>query len=258
MNSVLKRSKKKFVTYSDLINIPVKESNEPFQFLPLHGKSVIGKYVNLFDMKKKFPKIPVRLTVAKKLKKADQKLKKNYPHYQLVVTYGYRSPAIQKQYFKQEISKIASNKNYQLSRKILEKVHEKIAVPDVAGHPTGGAIDIILYDMKSASFLDFGSKIYDFKPEHAYAESPTIKGKARKNRQLLRSILMNEQFAPYNGEWWHFSYGDKEWAFYYKKEFAIYDQIRYKDINNYVRRTRTNVRISGYARGANDTSPKND
>ena len=37
--------------------------------------------------------------------------------------------------------------------------------------------------------------------------------------------MMKEACAPYDGEWWHFSYGDKEWAFYYKKEEALYDQI---------------------------------
>jgi len=46
-----------------------------------------------------------------------------------------------------------------------------------------------------------------------------------KNRILLRYLLKKQGFAPYDGEWWHFSYGDREWAFYYKKKNAIYGQV---------------------------------
>ena len=42
---------------------------------------------------------------------------------------------------------------------------------------------------------------------------------------LLRKIMMQVGFAPYDAEWWHFSYGDREWAFYCKKPYALYDQI---------------------------------
>lgn len=36
--------------------------------------------------------------------------------------------------------------------------------------------------------------------------------------------MMLYGFAPYDGEWWHFSFGDKEWAFYYKKEATLFEQ----------------------------------
>jgi D-alanyl-D-alanine dipeptidase len=36
---------------------------------------------------------------------------------------------------------------------------------------------------------------------------------------------MRQGLAPFDGEWWHFSYGDREWAKYYEEEAAaIYDQ----------------------------------
>ncbi|QQR69366.1 MAG: hypothetical protein IPI58_01405 [Alphaproteobacteria bacterium] len=34
-------------------------------------------------------------------------------------------------------------------------------------------------------------------------------------------------FAPFDGEWWHFSYGDREWAKYYGRSHAIYSQIAF-------------------------------
>ena len=35
-------------------------------------------------------------------------------------------------------------------------------------------------------------------------------------------------FYQYPAEWWHFSFGDKEWAAANKKDYALYDQIDFK------------------------------
>jgi D-alanyl-D-alanine dipeptidase len=37
--------------------------------------------------------------------------------------------------------------------------------------------------------------------------------------------MMQEGFAPFDGEYWHFSYGDKERAYYYCKPYAMYNQV---------------------------------
>jgi D-alanyl-D-alanine dipeptidase len=94
----------------------------------------------------------------------------------------------------------------------------------VSGHPTGGAVDIILVD-KQKSDLDFGSSLYDLSSPLCHYFALGITKVAKQNRQLLRTIMMSVGFAPFDGEWWHFSYGDKEWAYYYKKPYAIYDQV---------------------------------
>lgn len=96
-------------------------------------------------------------------------------------------------------------------------MHEKIAVPEVACHPTGGAVDVTIYDIENQKELDFGSKIHDFSSDICYTFYKNISDDEKENRMLLRRLMLNEGFAPYDGEWWHFSYGDREWAFYYKK-----------------------------------------
>jgi D-alanyl-D-alanine dipeptidase len=113
---------------------------------------------------------------------------------------------------------------------LYEEVHRYIAVPSVAGHPTGGAIDVLLVDLNKKLFLDFGSKIYDFSEKKCYIFNPRITSTGKKNRLLLREIMLRNKFAPFDGEWWHFSYGDKEWAFYYKKNNAIYNQVELRNI----------------------------
>ena len=108
---------------------------------------------------------------------------------------------------------------------MLEYIHEKIAVPEVAGHPTGGAVDIAIFDEESNAIIDFGSQILDWDTEKCYYINDKISEEAKENRELLRNIMTEEGFAPYDGEWWHFSYGDKEWAFYYNQDKALYNQV---------------------------------
>jgi len=216
------------VKYQDLVGIPTQENGETFVLLPTSGNQVIGRYLSLKDMQTAFPQVPVRLTVKKKLDQANANLQKTYPYLQLIVVYGYRSLEVQKKYFSEKKKKLETNRV--LPEKLLEEIHRFVAVPSVAGHPTGGAIDILLKNINTNKFLDFGTTIFDFSSKDMYALSPYVSEEARRNRQLLRNILIEVGFAPFDGEWWHFSYGDKEWAFYYKKSNAIYEQKNSKGV----------------------------
>ena len=41
----------------------------------------------------------------------------------------------------------------------------------------------------------------------------------------MSHALVNVGFVNYPTEYWHWSYGDKYWAFIKKQPFAIYDSI---------------------------------
>ena len=90
---------------------------------------------------------------------------------------------------------------------------KRVAEPTVAGHPTGGAVDAIIYDKR---------KLWTYSPE--------INPEHLKNRLLLRKIMQNAGFAPYDAEWWHFSYGDKTWAAHYSKSECLYTQKALEEI----------------------------
>jgi D-alanyl-D-alanine dipeptidase len=105
---------------------------------------------------------------------------------------------------------------------IRDRAHLLSASPDVAGHPTGGAIDITIVDETGAE-LSMGTNIADFSQgEKIQTFSLSLSERQKEYRLLLRMLLMKQEFAPFDGEWWHFSYGDREWAKYYEKEKAIY------------------------------------
>ncbi len=219
------------VKYTDLIRIKARGKKEPF--VSLNSVNIGNGYSKLSNGMEKLlgQNIYVRKTIAKMLVEAQKKLQEQFPALSLYVTYGYRSLEIQTELFLKELS---CQKYFPNSIELYEEVHRYVAVPSVAGHPTGGAIDVVIKDLNTNRVIDFGAKQYDFSNKKCYVFSPSVSKKARENRMLLRNILMSVGLAPFDGEWWHFSYGDREWAYYYKKRKAIYSQIRYEDLNKFM------------------------
>jgi D-alanyl-D-alanine dipeptidase len=141
----------------------------------------------------------------------------------LDVVYGYRSLDVQTKKYQEIKTKLQPDyKNDDLN----EAVHRFIAAPDVAGHPTGGAVDVRVLDGNSNE-IDMGTKAHELVKD-SYVLNPFISKTAWLNRQKLRQAMTSVGFAPFDGEWWHFSYGDQEWASYYNKPNAIYNQIEFK------------------------------
>lgn len=216
--------KQRTVHYRDLLNIPTKESGEQFVSL-CTSKIRCGYRKPLTDMQTTYGnRMWLRKSVRERLTQAQNNLQIHYPDLQLFVTYGYRSLKIQQQYFMKELSQVSSEQFFPDPIQLYEHIHTRIAVPAVSGHPTGGAIDIIIVD-KLLQDLEFGSSLYDLSNPLSQYFARGITDTAKTNRQLLRKSMMEVGFAPFDGEWWHFSYGDKEWACYYEKPYAIYDQV---------------------------------
>jgi len=224
---------KDFIKCKDLKNIRVNECNEYFISLSKLKHPHIKIRYEKFDMLNHFNgEMIVRKSVGEKLLKIANYLQDNYNNLSLIIVYGYRTYEIQKKYFYKYLRIIEEDypwiKNID---EIYELVHRGVACPEVAGHPTGGAVDISLYDLSSNCYIDMGSKILDYtNSKMSYTYSPEIKEEHKKNRMFLKNLMENENFAPYLGEWWHFSYGDREWAKYYNKQYAIYQQVSYEDV----------------------------
>ena len=160
-----------------------------------------------------------------RLRRAAASLEILQPGARLRLVYGYRHPDIQASYFEQR-KREANDRTPGLSEEeLVSKTHLLTASPDVAGHPTGGAIDVTIDDLNGP--LDMGSEIADFASDKIETFAEGLTDSQRKNRELLRRVLLESGFAPFDGEWWHFSYGDREWARYYEKPNAIYDQVRF-------------------------------
>lgn len=208
----------KFLTYQELVTIPVSENNEPYVSLRNSGI----KFIVYTD---KIPastndEIYVRQGILDRLHLAQNWLTQQSPDHRLTVFYGYRSPAVQQASFERQANSLGFSLPLNLEQ--TEAVQRFIAAPEIAGHPTGGAVDITLSDSFNR-LADMGTPLHGLE-EDSYTFSPFINKEAWQNRQLLRAAMMAAGFAPFDGEWWHFSYGDREWAKYWNQPKAIYSQ----------------------------------
>jgi tetratricopeptide (TPR) repeat protein len=90
-----------------------------------------------------------------------------------------------------------------------------VSPPGVAPHVTGGAVDLTLCT-ETGTELPMGTQVNATPPESdeachtAYAGVPE---EAARNRRTLGAAMTAAGFVNYPMEWWHWSYGDRYWAF---------------------------------------------
>lgn len=221
--------KERIVTYADLKQVLVSENNE--RFVSLNDLWVKIMIINNFSDLSigNRSDIYVRETVWKLLKEIANDIFDKYK-IDLVVTFWYRSLDIQRQRFLQRLQNISNDHFFEDPIDLYEEVHKTVAVPSVAWHPTWGAVDVLMVTSND-TVLDFWHTIYDYSKSWYATFTKDISEQARNNRIMLRSSMMDKWFAPFDGEYWHFSYGDREWAYYYDKPYAIYSQLNPGTIN---------------------------
>lgn len=77
-----------------------------------------------------------------------------------------------------------------------------------SGHSRGSTVDLTLIDLDTGNELDMGSP-YDFFGVQSHPFYKKITDKQRKNRMLLRRVMLKNGFKPYENEWWHFTLRDE-------------------------------------------------
>ena len=210
----------KMLSYTDYANVPVQNIGEPLMPI-LPSQNLVGRQIDVDMYTFTGKSVYVRLGVLKRLQLAARLLAQYDAKLQLEVVYGYRALQIQRELFERYKTQLQDQYS---DEDLLVAVHRLVAVPGVAGHPAGAAVDIQL--IKEDTPIDFGTKVHEFVPD-TFTFSPFITREAWDNRQLLRQVMLSAGFAPFDGEWWHFSYGDKEWARYYAKSAALYEQLEF-------------------------------
>lgn len=72
-----------------------------------------------------------------------------------------------------------------------------------SGHTRGSAVDLTLVDGTTHQEVDMGS-IFDFMDPRSWPDSPAVTPAQHANRMLLRDVMLQCGFEPYECEWWHF------------------------------------------------------
>ncbi len=94
-----------------------------------------------------------------------------------------------------------------VQKKMWKKVPDPRYVADPAkgsNHNRGAAVDVTLVD-KNGKELEMPTGFDDF-TEKAGSNYPNVSETAKKNRELLKKIMMRHGFKPIKSEWWHFNH----------------------------------------------------
>lgn len=220
------QTKKILMSHSILETIKVLPSQEPFVNLVNFDPSIVVDQT-LSHRTKYFSY--VRLSVAKKLTLAKNYLPSNLRFY---IKEGYRPLHLQELAFERSLQRVKKSNRYLELKDIIEEASKYVAPPNVAPHPTGGAVDLSLIN-STGTELDLGTP-FDAIPEETnyatYFEAKNISEMARNNRQILAHALQSVGFVNYYTEWWHWSYGDKYWAIMTNTDYALFDSISEKEL----------------------------
>lgn len=214
------------VTYEQLAGIEDGNDGEPLVPVEAYDASIIAEYEKQDMLQFTGPAIYVREFVAKMLASASKRLATRGMRFRVV--YGYRHPDIQRAYYETRRAELRASNPDASDVAITELTHAFVAVPSVAGHPTGGAVDLTLTDTIGKP-LDTGTGIADYgDPSKIRTFAAGLSPVQSANRKLLHDTLRDTGFAPFYGEWWHFSYGDREWAFFYDKSRSLYAPVAFR------------------------------
>jgi zinc D-Ala-D-Ala dipeptidase len=170
--------------------------------------------------------ILVRESIALKLQQVQKKLQQYNENMHLLVVDGYRPLANQEKWFCQKLLKQYQEQPFLNFDALIEQTHQFVSLPSVSGHPTGGAVDLTI--ACAGHELDMGCKIADFSNPlllPTYSSCLGITSEQTQRRLMLLNLMVSEGFAPFYGEWWHFSYGDREWATFYGHKETLFSII---------------------------------
>lgn len=91
-------------------------------------------------------------------------------------------------------------------------------------HVCGAAVDVDVRNAKTGKLLDFGSQLNDF-TEQSFLYYPNLTAEQENNRQMLLRVMLDAGLASYRSEWWHYSYGDQVWAWFYGHDSSLYSPV---------------------------------
>lgn len=147
--------------------------------------------------------------------------------FRLLIVEGYRPPSLQRQYFEEYKDELRLKYPQWAEERHHVEASKYVSPPEVAPHGTGGAVDLTMCT-NDGTELDLGTQVND-SPEasgnRCFTAARDISSDARRNRQTLVAALSEAGMVNYPTEWWHWSFGDRYWAFSTKASSTRYGAV---------------------------------
>lgn len=162
----------------------------------------------------------VRSELSKRLQAAAQALPE---HYRLVIRAGHRPIEVQRRILVDCANDYKEDHPGATDKEALEHARIFVNDPDLTlpPHVCGAAVDVDVLNTKTGKLLDFGSKLND-DTEKSFLYYPDLTDEQKDNRLMLVTAMLETGLASCKPEWWHFSYGDQVWAWFYGHEQSLY------------------------------------
>ncbi|WP_158607648.1 M15 family metallopeptidase [Flexivirga caeni] len=167
--------------------------------------------------------IYVRSQLLQRIERAAESLDDKY---KLVVRAGHRPLAIQRRLLRECAQDYKDDHPDATDQEALKHARTFVSDPDISQPPhcCGAAIDVELFDIDSNKLVDFGSAM-NVDDEISYLHYDQISPEQKANRMLLLSTMLEQKLASVAFEWWHFSYGDQTWAWFYGEPCSFYSPV---------------------------------
>lgn len=218
--------KLRYITDPEILAIPIVECHEPLIDIKTQNQLQYGPPPESELTASDYTKL--RKTVFEKLCQVQASL----PHQWRIRLYeGFRSISVQQTLFEEEQQRVRERYPH-LSEKQVFQEATRMASPTInadgsqntPAHNTGGAVDIEIIT-PDGELVDMGMAVKDWchiDPALSLTDCTSISATAKHHRKILLDLMHAQGFVNYPTEWWHFSYGDRYWAYYQNAPHAIY------------------------------------
>lgn len=202
------------------------ESNDRILIQPfwtIEGDWEGERYADYIKEHPEYDGIYVRSELAKRLQDAAEKLDSKY---RLVIHAGHRPVGVQKQILI-DCAKDYKDEHPEASdEEAMEHARTFVSDPETSlpPHVCGAAIDVNVIEIATGKQLDFGSKV-NGDVDASFLYYPDLTQGQKDNRLMLVTAMLDAGLASCKPEWWHFSYGDQVWAWFYGKENSLYSPV---------------------------------
>lgn len=202
------------MTDARVVAVPVAECGEPL--VAVQGIALSEHKADLGP-----DRVYVRAAVADRLAVAARALPDGV---RLLLVEGWRAPLVQRHYFESYRDGLRRAGLATEPDELDRLASRYVSPPALAPHTAGAAVDLTLCTPDGAE-LDLGTRI-NADPEESddacYTAATNISAEGAANRRILGAAMTAAGFVNYPTEWWHWSYGDRYWAFQTSTEAAIY------------------------------------
>lgn len=214
----------------------IVECEEPLismSYLP--EKIILSPQYYLQNINGSLPEIYARKTVFKKLASAAKNLPTGY---RFIIFDSWRPVEVQKELFRIALDRVQNKYPSKSETDAIQIASVYVAYPEsgpfaIFPHGTGGAVDLSIAD-ENGMLLNMGTNFDDCteksqtfyfeKMLHRKTELTQDEEEALQNRRLLYTVMTDAGFTNYINEWWHYDYGNQNWAYSSRNKQAIYGQ----------------------------------